>query len=307
MKQGLILLLTLALLTLSGCAWLDSLRSEEGSLEECFWSNAGSTHLTMILPSKTPLADVDRALLNHPLISERYFFPQYGRLQQPYWLDCGDVRLACFYRQVDAAAKTLVHFHGNGEIVDDYLDLFVPQVAALGYNCLLVEYRGFGRSQGVPQLGKMLDDVPRIVAALSLPPEQLIFFGRSVGSLFAVDAASRFPTAAGLVLESGVADLEQRLRLRIEPSELGLSVQQFSCLLQGSFDQQQKLSHYGGPTLVFHGLYDELVDFGHAERLYQWAAGESWLHPFAQGGHNDLMWINHREYFNRLGLFLDGV
>lgn len=36
MKQCLILLLTLALLTLSGCAWLDSLRSEEGSLEECF-------------------------------------------------------------------------------------------------------------------------------------------------------------------------------------------------------------------------------------------------------------------------------
>lgn len=261
----------------------------------------------MILPPETRLTEVDRALLNHPLISERYFFPQYGRLQQPYWIDCGDVRLACCYQRVDAAAKTLIHFHGNGEIVDDYLDLFLPQVAALGYNCLLVEYRGFGRSQGSPQLGNMLDDVPRIVHSLPVPPEQLIFFGRSVGSLFAVEAASRFPAAAGLVLESGVADLEQRLKLRIEPSELGLSTQQFSRLLQGAFDQQQKLSRYRGPTLILHGLFDELVDFGHAERLCRWAAGESWLHSFAQGGHNDLMWLNHREYFNRLGQFLDSL
>ncbi len=57
-------------------------------------------------------------LLDHRLISERYFFPRQGGLVDPFWIDCGEARLACAYHEIDPDAKTLVHVHGNGEIVD---------------------------------------------------------------------------------------------------------------------------------------------------------------------------------------------
>lgn len=243
-------------------------------------------------------------LLNHPLISTRYFFPRPGGCPDPFWVDCGDARLACYLRQVDPAAGTLVHFHGNGEIVDDYLGDFVELVAQMGWNCLLVEYRGYGRSSGEPELGKMLGDVPKVIRALGQPPKNLVFFGRSVGSIFALEAAARFPAAAGLVLESGIADLLERLLLRVDPSELGVELAELEAVVKAHCDHRQKLQAYGAPVLVLHASRDSLVDVSHGERLYQWARGRKRLLRFARGDHNDVMYLNAREYFGALGEFL---
>ena len=246
-------------------------------------------------------------LLDHPLIGGRYFFPLLGELEDPFWVDCGDARLACSYHQVDPVAKTLIHFHGNGEIVDDYLGPFVEQVLAAGCNLLLAEYRGYGRSIGRPQLGKMLEDVGAIVAALGRSPEELVFFGRSVGSLFAVEAVRRFPQAAGLVLESGVADVLERLLLRVTPEELGVSAAEFAACVRGSFDQQAKLATYPGPLLVLHTQNDGLVDLSHGQRLYDWGQGRKTLKVFERGNHNTILQANAPEYFAELRLFLAGL
>ena len=69
----------------------------------------------------------------------------------------------------------------------------------------------------------MLDDVERVVEAPDVAPSEMVFFGRSVGSIFAVHAASRFPEARGLILESGIADVLERLLLRVHPSEMGVT------------------------------------------------------------------------------------
>ncbi len=246
-------------------------------------------------------------LLDHPLISERYFFPRPGHLKTPFWVDCGDARLACHYHQVDPAARTLVHFHGNGEIVDDYLGDFVGLVARMGCNCLLVEFRGYGRSDGRPALGKMLADVPPVIRALGHPAEQLIFFGRSVGSIFAIEAAARFPEAAGLVLESGVADVLERLLLRVHPDELGSTREELTQAVADRLDHRQKLARFHGPVLVMHTRHDGLVDASHGERLYQWAQGRKRLQIFPQGNHNDIMFVNAREYFGLLAEFVAGL
>lgn len=246
-------------------------------------------------------------LLDHPLIGERYFFPRQGHLEAPFWVDCGDVRLACHYHQVDPAARTLVHFHGNGEIVDDYLGDFVRLIARMGCNCLLAEFRGYGRSGGHPALAKMLADVPAVIRALGQPAERLIIFGRSVGSIFAIEAASRFPEAAGLILESGVADVLERLLLRVDPEELGVTDEELAQTVAERLDHQQKLARYQGPVLVMHTRHDGLVDVSHGERLYQWAQGRKRLQIFSRGNHNDIMHENGREYFRLLAEFIAGL
>ncbi|HKJ05202.1 MAG TPA: alpha/beta fold hydrolase [Geopsychrobacteraceae bacterium] len=243
-------------------------------------------------------------LLNHRLISERYFFPRSGALDEPFWVDCDGARLACSYHEIDPAAKTLVHFHGNGEIVDDWCGDFVTLIHQMGCNCFLAELRGYGQSSGEPQLGKMLDDVVPTIEALGRPASELIFFGRSVGSIFAIEAASKFPDVAGLVIESGVADVLERLLLRVEPQELGASPTELRQKIASRMDHQRKMAGYKGPLLVMHTLHDGLVDVSHGQRLHDWAGGRSRFKVFQQGNHNDIMFVNAREYFALLGNFV---
>lgn len=245
-----------------------------------------------------------REVLDHPLISGRYFFPQAGALEQSFWVEAGDARLACSYHELDPAARTLVHFHGNGEIVDDYLGPFVEQVMSCGCNLLLAEYRGYGRSGGRPALGQMLLDVVPTLNSLGKPAEELIVFGRSVGSLFALEAVAKFPHVAALVLESGVADVLERLLLRVSPAELGMSDGQFADIVAQYLDHKAKLAAYSGPVLVMHTRQDGLVDLSHGERLYEWAKGEKKLRIFERGNHNTILAANWQDYFSTLAGFL---
>lgn len=237
------------------------------------------------------------SILDHPLISERYFFPRTERFENPFWVETGGVRLGCYFHRPHPGAKILVHFHGNGEIVADYLGDFVSVIEWLGCNCFLAEFRGYGMSTGTPFLGRMLDDVEPLIRAIGRPEQELILFGRSVGSLFAIHAASLFPHVAGLILESAVADPLERLLLRISPQELGTSAAAFEAEAAARLDHQSKMESYAGPTLVMHTRHDGLVDVSHGERLYHWAGGRKSLKIFPLGNHNDIMAVNAREYF----------
>ena len=246
-------------------------------------------------------------ILDHHLISERYFFPRDGYFKDPFWVDCGDARLACSYHEIDPAAKTLIHFHGNGEIVDDWQGDFVHLIEKMGCNVFLAELRGYGQSTGQPQLGKMLEDVLPTIEALQRPASELIFFGRSVGSIFAIEAAAKFPQAAGMILESGVADVLERLLLRVNSAEMGVSVAEFETVVGRSLNHQHKMESYHGPVLVMHTQNDGLVDVSHGQRLYAWAAGEKQLKIFPHGNHNDIMYVNAREYFGLVAEFLGSL
>lgn len=99
------------------------------------------------------------SILDHPIISSRYFFPQPATLAEPYWVTAADgSRLACSYSPVHPEARTVVYFHGNGEVVADYLPGFAEWFNRASYSLLLAEYRGYGMSGGTPALAGMLDD-----------------------------------------------------------------------------------------------------------------------------------------------------
>lgn len=247
------------------------------------------------------------SILDHPLISERYFFPREERFDNPFWVETDGVRLGCYFYQPHPGAKTLVHFHGNGEIVADYLGDFPLVIDWLGCNGFFAEFRGYGMSTGTPLLGRMLDDVAPLIRAIGQPEQELILFGRSVGSLFAIHAASLFPKVAGLILESAVADPLERLLLRVSPQELGLSPQAFATEVAAHLNHQSKMENYTGPTLIMHTRYDGLVDVSHGERLYQWAGGPKTLKIFPHGNHNNIMAVNGREYFALIKEFIQRI
>jgi pimeloyl-ACP methyl ester carboxylesterase len=191
---------------------------------------------------------------------------------------------------------TVVHFHGNGETVADYLGEFGERFDRMGVNLLLAEYRGYGMSDGEPVLASMLQDVGSIVSAAGIPQGKLIFFGRSLGSLYAIHGIQLFPQASGLIIESGIADPLERLLLRVTPQELGVSLEELQAEVLRLMDNREKLAGYCGKTLVMHTRNDGLVDVTHGERIYGWAGGEKELKIFERGDHNSILQVNEREY-----------
>jgi len=174
----------------------------------------------------------------------------------------------------------------------------------LGANLLLAEYRGYGMSEGEPALVAMLDDVPRIVDASGVPPRQIIFFGRSLGSLYALHGAALYPDAAGLIIESGLADPLERILVRIAPAEVGATLPELQAEIARHLDQRAKLAAFGGRVLVMHSRHDDLVAVDHAERLHAWAGEPKQLLIFERGDHNTILAANQQAYFAAIGDFL---
>ena len=111
-------------------------------------------------------------LLNHPLIGERYFFPGGRTPASELRVPVAGAVLACGVHRVDPDGFTVVHFHGNGEVVADWQGVLDRAINRLGWDLLLAEYRGYGGSTGHPVLGSMLDDVAAVIEAAG-PPEKL--------------------------------------------------------------------------------------------------------------------------------------
>lgn len=248
--------------------------------------------------------------LDHPTLSERYFFPRPDTLREARVVTTRDgVRLRCGLWPSGApsggATPTVLHFHGNGEVVADWADELGPFFAACGWSLGLVEYRGYGGSEGQPALAAMLGDGEDVLRALGLDPRKTVAFGRSIGSLYAAELARRVPLA-GLVLESGIHDLAERVLLRVTPRELGLTRDELLEEVALHFDQGAKLAAFEGPVLVLHARDDELVAFSHAERNAR-ACARPLVCAFDRGGHNGIYALNEDAYRQAVRDFLAGL
>jgi pimeloyl-ACP methyl ester carboxylesterase len=249
-----------------------------------------------------------QSILDHPAISGRYLFPQARCFDDPFIAQVTVAELACDRRIVDPTAFTLVHFHGNGEAVADYVPWMGDNIAAFGLNSLFVEYRQYGSSTDEAQLASMLGDGEAVVAAAGITPEKVIAFGRSIGSLYAVELVHRQPAIAGLVLESGIADASDRFLGRVDLIGTGTTTRDVIGEIKQAFNQERKLSGYHNPLLVLHAEHDCLLDISHAEWNYRWApSSQKQLVRLPFGDHNSIMEQNREEYSKALSAFVKTV
>jgi len=248
-------------------------------------------------------------ILDHPLVSQRLFFPRPTDLDPDLVVDVGSgVELACYVRQAQAHAKIVVHFHGNGELASEYTRNHARLFLDMGVSVCFVEYRGYGRSTGTPALAAMRGDGEKVVRALGADPRQVVAFGRSLGSLYAIELANRLPGIAGVVVESGIADVGEPQILRGAFARVGQSEARLTQELKSEFDLQQKLENYRGALLVLHAEHDQLLGRSHAERLHAWGGGtDKRLVIFPSGDHNTILFANYQEYLRELAEFLERV
>lgn len=240
-------------------------------------------------------------LLDHPTITGRYFFPRPDPPRDPWMVD----GLACAKRSKDRAVA-LLHFHGNGEVVADWLGDFAHAIDRGGLDAYFAEYRGYGASNGEPSLTALLDDALTVFDAMGRKAEDVVVYGRSIGSLAAAHVAAH-RSVRGLVLESGINDLSERLLVRVRPEEIGATTEELRAAVQVAFDQSAKIARAKCPVLVLHTENDGMVEKHHAERNAKAAGERGELVVFEMGNHNTIHAFNGDEIVRRVVAFADFV
>jgi len=169
------------------------------------------------------------------------------------------------------------YHHGNQEDLQSIL----PRLEALrssGFSVLAWDYPGYGTSNGRPSEDLILEISAQIMesvpAALGFSQEQVIQYGRSIGSGPAIALARRLP-AAGLILEGAFTSIFRVVtRIRILPWDI--------------FNNIKNIGAVHCPVLFLHGTDDKTVPFHHGRTLYNRAPEPKFFAWFETGRHNDL-------------------
>jgi alpha-beta hydrolase superfamily lysophospholipase len=253
------------------------------------------------------------AALDCPAVNRHLFFPRPdpGRRAPAGAEDLlvelqGGVRLAARYYPTDASLPCILHFHGNGEIVADY-DLLAPAFHAAGSSLVCVDYRGYGRSTGVPTASSLLADAYPVLDVVVAFLQQrghggpLVVMGRSLGSAPAIElAAARSDTVAGLIIESGFARTPALLETLGVPPAMAPPV--------SGPDNEDKMAEIQLPLLILHAELDRLIPCWHAEQNYQRAAAQSKrLIRIANADHNTIIALGGQRYWGGIADFLAGL
>jgi pimeloyl-ACP methyl ester carboxylesterase len=202
-------------------------------------------------------------------------------------------------------APTLLYFHGNGEIVADYEELG-PLYVRLGFNFFPVDYRGYGRSTGIPTVSAMMEDCHKIFAFAQewLNKEgfagPLVVMGRSLGSASALELASLYQDRlSGLIVESGFAYATPLLEL------IGVNVAALGFVEEKGFRQVDKIRQWTKPLLIIHAEFDHIIPYAEGRTLYEACPStQKTLLTVPGANHNDILSVGFDAYMKavaRLG------
>jgi len=178
------------------------------------------------------------------------------------------------------ARGAVVFLHGNAGNVEHRIES-ARTFLEMGLDCLLVDYRGYGRSEGRPsEEGLYLDAEAAhdLARARGVPADRIVAYGESLGGAVAVELARRRPLA-GLIVESSFRSLPE-LASGIYP---WLPVRWLS---RARFESEAKIANLDVPVLIVHSPADEIVPFEHGRTLFERAvAPKEFLET--EAGHND--------------------
>ena len=188
---------------------------------------------------------------------------------------------------------TVLHLHGNGGNLSSHLggSWWLPEQ---GYQVLMLDYRGYGRSEGTPDLPAIYQDIQAAFDWLDQAPEvqgkPLVVLGQSIGGALAVHYLAEHPqqrsNLKALILDGTPASYRDIARYALGTSWLTWPLKTpLSWLIPDGESAINGLSRMAGtPMLIFQSMDDTLVPLDNGIRLYQ-AAPPPRVLQLTRGGH----------------------
>ncbi|PKO62966.1 MAG: alpha/beta hydrolase [Betaproteobacteria bacterium HGW-Betaproteobacteria-18] len=260
--------LVLALLSTSGCAWLDGYqrqliyRPTSGVPADFTGLRAGDERYVVSLPGAGA--------------------PQHIAI---WWLP-----------HATPDAPTLLYLHGTFRNLFENMHK-IDALRAAGYSVLAVDYRGWGESSPItPSESTITQDAGMAWAELKKHQpiaKKRVIYGHSMGSGVAVDLASRLNSPmdyGGLVLESAFTNFTDVAHAS------GWLASLINLFNRERFAALEKIGQVQAPLLMLHGKRDDTVPIHLGERLFAAAnSPKQWL-AMDNAAHSDLDLVNPALY-----------
>jgi uncharacterized protein len=196
------------------------------------------------------------------------------------------------------ASHTLLFLHGNAGNISHRLDS-LKIFHDLGLSILIIDYRGYGQSEGSPnEAGTYLDAQAAwdyLIKERQLAEQDIIIFGRSLGGGIASWLALEQGPAA-LILESTFTSVEN-MGSRMYPF---LPIKWMSRIHYPSIERVDKIRC---PILFIHSPDDEMIPYEFGQQLFQRAESPKTFLSIS-GGHNEGFLLSGALYTRGIGNFI---
>ncbi len=236
----------------------------------------------------------ERLIFYPEVLAPDFTFTFPGRFEEIALPSDGAVIFALYFK-TDHPKGVVLYFHGNAGSLRSWgtvAESFVER----GYDVLMPDYRGYGKSSGRIASEQMLHDDAAVAYQYLLPhyPEdQIVVYGRSIGSGIATYLAKSHRPRM-LILETPYFSLKEIVR------------QHYPFVPGGQLKYPLRTDLWIGdvacPVYLFHGTSDDLIPHGASERLAALVRTEHELITIVGGGHNDLG--NFEQYGQQLDRIL---
>jgi len=198
----------------------------------------------------------------------------------------------------------ILYLHGNGEnISTHFANLY--WLLDYGYDGYIFDYRGYGLSEGEAELDGAVSDVDAMLEYIieqSVDDEQIIVIGHSMGgalAIYSVATSGQKGSLTALVSIEAFSDYRDITQDVLSNSWLTWLLQwPLSFTMDNSYSPVEVIDQVSPlPLLIMHSRRDLMIDFYHAERLYEAAAEPKKLveidsdhnHIFKQQGNRQLL------------------
>ena len=207
---------------------------------------------------------------------------------------------------------TVILYHGNAENISNHYGA-VYWLPDEGYNVFLFDYRGYGKSDGVPSREGIQEDG---IAALEyirirgdVAPHPIIIYGQSLGGAVAVAtvATQKQDGIGAVILESSFTGYRNSAREKLGSLWLTWPLQwPLSFLISNEYSPIEVIGALSPiPLLIVHGDSDEVITKHHSETLFMAAKEPKTLWIIPGGHHIDAFSPSHPGNRRKLMEFLD--
>jgi fermentation-respiration switch protein FrsA (DUF1100 family) len=193
---------------------------------------------------------------------------------------------------------TLLWFHGNAGNLSHRYGM-VRDLTKLPAAVFIIDYRGYGRSEGSPsETGLYLDARAawnHLTNERRVPAGKIVIFGDSLGAAVAIDLAAEVE-AGGLVVQSGFTSISD-MASEVLPFVPGF-------IIRTKMDSLSKIPRVNCPKLFIHSPNDEMVPYRMGRRLFDAAREPKQFYEVAGASHNEMDTVGGRAYFEAIGNFV---
>ncbi len=209
--------------------------------------------------------------------------------------------LNAWYVKAKKGKPTVVFSHGNGDNITEFFPM-LKAATDLGYGVFIYDYRGYGKSEGIPHEDGLYEDLESAIKYLNnqhhIKNKDIILWGLSMGGGVTAEIASK-DSFRGVILQSTFSNIRDMVVYSLNTVFLRNETNNFiknvitkfvyAVPIIQEYDTKTKIKKINVPLLILHSKQDTKIPYEQAKENYANNVNAK-LYISEHGGHDEYGW-----------------